>query len=451
MEYSEASYWVQSLIPRGMNLGLTRVKRLCALLGNPQDSLRVIHVGGTNGKGSTSAAIAAIVTRSGYKTGLFTSPYIVDIRESIQIDCSFISQCDFCNLVGIIKPHVDSMEQEGLYATEFEVLTAMAFLWFRMTNCDLAVVEVGLGGEDDATSIIEQPLISIIASISYDHTAVMGDTLSEIAEYECGIMKPNGVTIAYPDQTADALRVIKTKAAELHNRLIVPNMNDLRFSAHPLCGIITYHGHEMRSRLIGTLYMAKNASTALEAVSTLQLYGFIIPDAAISSALHDLVLPARMEVISNSPICILNGGGNPGCAEFLRDSIPLLFLDRPVIALCSLMADKQYQSYLDIAIPSFTKIIATQAPVPRSLQAKDLYTLIREYTDSVDLVEDCYEGFSYGLRSALLHGGVLVVCGSFYLCEPIRKYFFAEHPEISNLEGYLLCQGTAGHDDDRTP
>ena len=214
LTYDEALRFIHSRDCFGSNLGLLRIEKLTQALGNPQKGLKYIHVGGTNGKGSTCTMLSEIMISQGYRTGLFTSPYVVDFCERMQIDGEMISHEELAALTEKVKPVVEELDVQGICATEFEVVTAIAFLYFARNNCDIVILEVGLGGKLDSTNVIDRPLASVITSISLDHTEILGDTVGKIAQEKCGIIKQGAVTVAYPQMDAQALEVIEKTAIE---------------------------------------------------------------------------------------------------------------------------------------------------------------------------------------------------------------------------------------------
>ena len=229
---TESESKINSLMKFGMQLGLDRIKKLLSLIGSPQNNLRFIHVAGTNGKGSACTMMSSILTQAGYKTGLFVSPYVTCFRERMQISGKMISEEELNNLLNEIMPVVDKMAEEQEFITEFELITAIALKWFSNNNCDIVVLEVGLGGRFDSTNVIENPIVSVIMSISFDHTSVLGDKLEQIALEKCGIIKPCSTTVVYPDQNQDALKVILKVAKEQKNKIIIPELTSINVIRH---------------------------------------------------------------------------------------------------------------------------------------------------------------------------------------------------------------------------
>ncbi|MEG1027449.1 MAG: Mur ligase family protein, partial [Oscillospiraceae bacterium] len=226
MDYIQAENYIHSFTRFGSQLGLERMRRLLQLMGNPQKELKYIHIAGTNGKGSTAMMCTNILENSGYKVGTYISPFVVDFRERFQINSKMIEKEDFAVLATYIKPIVDKMrDEENMQVTEFEAVTAIAFKYFAENKCDIVCLEVGLGGRFDATNVIDCPLVAIIASISLDHTAILGDTIPKIAFEKAGIIKPNSTVITYPLQDKEAIPVLKERCREENATFILPDKN----------------------------------------------------------------------------------------------------------------------------------------------------------------------------------------------------------------------------------
>ena len=228
MNCNEAIEYIHSLEKFGIKPGMERIRALCDKLGNPQKNLRVIHVAGTNGKGSTSTMISNILCKNGFNTGLFISPYVTDFRERIQYNGNMIEKAELAQCVEKVKAATDELSIEGIHPTEFEAITATAFLYFEEKKCDFVVLEVGLGGRLDSTNVIDTPCVSVITSISLDHTAILGDTIEAIASEKCGIIKCGAETVAYPFQNEKAMEIIKNTCAERCNVLHVPDFKLLK-------------------------------------------------------------------------------------------------------------------------------------------------------------------------------------------------------------------------------
>ena len=419
MNCMQAIEYIHSLEKFGIKPGLERIKALCELLGNPQDRLKVIHVAGTNGKGSTSTMISNILIKNGFNTGLYISPYVTDFRERIQLNGNMIEHSELAECVEKVKAAVEILLEKGEQTTEFEALTATAFVYFEKKKCDYVVLEVGLGGRFDATNVIKAPFVSVIASISLDHTAILGDTVEKIAFEKCGIIKFGAETVVYPFQQPDAMKVIEDTCNLRCNTLRIPDINKLDIGEESVEGTnATYDGIEFLLPLAGK-HMIYNAITAIEAVRSLKRFGVEISDKTIASGIASSVMPARMELIRKKPVIILDGGHNEGCANALAEYIRKHLSDKRIIMVSSMMADKDYMSYMRIVAPFASVFVATKADVPRALSSDELCETAKEFCS------DCYS-ISDPLKAVQAAGNItekddaMIVCGSFYLAGEIR-------------------------------
>ncbi len=419
MNCNEAIEYIHSLEKFGINPGLERIRALCNLLGNPQKKLKVIHVAGTNGKGSTSTMISNVLRKSGYNTGLFISPYVTDFRERIQYNGNMIDKYDLAECVEKVKTAVDVLNETGIQPTEFEALTAAAFVYFEMKKCDFVVLEVGLGGRLDSTNVIEAPYATVITSISLDHTAILGDTIEEIAHEKCGIIKFGAETVLYPFQDEKVFPIVKKICSDKCNDLRIPDINKLRIIDEKLEGTVAnYDGIEFLLPLAGE-HMIYNACTAIEAVRSLSRLGIIISHKAISEGIAMSVMPARMELIKKHPVIILDGGHNEGCAKVLSDFIKKHLEGRRIIMVSSMMSDKDYMSYLSIVAPLSDVFIATRVDMLRALPSGELMMSASAFCKNCHDVPNPSKAI-VAARNIMQDDDVLIVCGSFYLAGDIR-------------------------------
>ncbi len=419
MNCNQAIEYIHSLEKFGIKPGLERIKALCDLLGNPQDKLKVIHVAGTNGKGSTSTMISNILIKNGFKTGLYISPYVSDFRERIQCNGNMIEHSELAECVVKVKSAVDILLEKGEQTTEFEALTATAFVYFEKKKCDFVVLEVGLGGRFDATNVIKAPFVSVITSISLDHTAILGDTVSEIASEKCGIIKFGAETVSYALQNEEALQVIKNTCDSRCNTLRIPDIVKLEIGEETLEGTkAVYDGIEMLVPFAGK-HMVYNAVTAVEAVRSLSRFGINISDETIASGVASSVMPARCELIRKKPVVILDGGHNEGCAQALSDFIEKHLINKRIIMVSSMMADKDYNSYLAKVAPFADVFIATKADVPRALSADELCKAANAFCSECHSIPGPAKAIS-AAHNITEDNDALIVCGSFFLAGEIR-------------------------------
>ena len=402
--------YISSFHSFGKQPGLHRIGRLLEQLGNPQRQLRCIHVAGTNGKGSVCCYISRMLRCAGLKTGLFISPFVLDFRERFQINGTWISPAELERLTDQIRPAADALSGEER-PTQFDLITAIAFLYFRQNNCDAVVLETGLGGLFDATNIIAAPLCTVITSISRDHTAVLGDTIEAIASQKAGIIKPGCPTVLYPVQEPAAERVVRQTAARQNSRLLVPDMDALETEDLGLQGSrVRYYDFSFALRMCGA-FQPLNAVTAIEAI---RQSGLPVSDAAIAAGAETAFFPARCELLAQCPPLLLDGAHNPdgmrALADFIRRHMP-----RPVTAVMGMMADKDAAAALETIAPCFSHIFCITPENARALPADKLAALGAPFapcTPCGTLAE--------ALRAAREQGASTVICGSLFLAAEAR-------------------------------
>ena len=428
MTYTQAIDYIMSRRKFQKSSGHERIERLLSLLGDPHKKLKFIHVVGTNGKGSVSTAMSYILRDAGYKTGLFTSPYIVEFGERIQINNTYISHEDIATLTALIKEKTDLMETEDLYPTVFEVTTVLALLYFAKEGCDIVILEAGIGGEHDSTNVIPAPLECIFMSISLDHTEMLGDSIEKIATEKSGIIKKGSAVISYPDsgesfgyipQTKEATAVIESKCKAEGCEFILPDMSKLEVVSSDIFGSeFIYDGLKITTRLSGTHQIA-NMTTAVTAMKKLRDFGFSISDKNIAMGICNFTIPGRMEVISKSPLIILDGGHNEGCLRALSSMAEKHLKNKKITLLMSFMKDKDYTSALSIIAPLAENIVFTLTDPIRGEKPEVLTENAKNYCKNIFSAENPAEAYSKAL-SLTNEDSALIVTGSFYLVSHIR-------------------------------
>ena len=419
MDCRQAIEYIHSLERFGIKPGLERIGLLCSVLGNPQNNCRYIHVAGTNGKGSTSTLIANVLSRCGFVTGLYTSPYVTDFRERIQLGGRMIDPAGLARVVEKVK---NAVEENGIDITEFEAVTAAAFLYYSEMKCDYVVLETGLGGRFDATNVIPPAAVSVITSISYDHMNILGDTIEAIAGEKCGIIKPGTAVVTYPLQNGKALGVIRETCSRLGVPLILPDSREISILRSDFRGTHALYGSlEYDLRLPGE-HMVYNSVTAIEAIRAL---GENITDDKIIEGFYDTVMPARTELVREKPAVIIDGGHNEDCAAALKAYIEKYLTGKRIVAVSSLMADKDYEAYVSAIAPLADVFIATKASVPRALPAEDLCKCAEEYCGRCICIPSPQDAADRALEEAG-EDDVVLICGSFYLAGDIRSRFTGE-------------------------
>ena len=367
MNYTEAIEYIHSVNWMFCNPGLDRVKTLCRALGDPQDSLKFIHVAGTNGKGSFCAMLDSVLRAQGYKVGLFTSPYIMEFGERMRVDGENISERELCDLVEKVRPIADAMEDKP---TEFELITAIAFLYFANHHCDYVVLECGLGGRLDATNIIKTSILSVITGIALDHTAILGDTEEKIAAEKAGIIEEN-VPVLWCGSHKGAEQVILAHAQEMNAPVLTVDRSLLAVKQMTLDGThFDFGTHtDMHIPLLGS-YQPINASNVLTAVDALRLQGVEIGEDAVRSGLAAVVWHARFEKICKNPLIIADGGHNPEGIDGAVDSIKKYFGADKVGIITGVMADKDYQYMAGRIAEVASNVFCLTPDNPRALAAE---------------------------------------------------------------------------------
>lgn len=419
LTYEQALDYVNSFLRFGIRPGLERVKLLLEMLGNPQNDLKFVHVAGTNGKGSTCAFLSSILRASGFKVGLFTSPFIVDFRERFQINEEMISREDFADIVEYIMPFARKLTEYGNCLTEFEIITVIAFLWFKRENCDVVVLEVGLGGRLDATNIIETALVSVITAISLDHTQILGNSIEKIAREKAGILKPNGTLVLYPKQEAIALSTIKSIAESLNNKVVVPDVTAVENISLGLPTTnFSYLDETYNIGLLGE-HQVYNAITALSAIHEMRKLGYEIPNDAVKLGLSKAKIPSRLEIISRAPLVILDGTHNPGGAGVLAAALETYLAGKKIIAIVGMLQDKDVTQVLSSLAPLVSEFIAVQPDNPRAMDKFELCRLVQSLNKPCVVASNLTQAAKIALQR-LDDASALVIFGSLYLASEIR-------------------------------
>ena len=345
--------------------GLERTRALLAALGNPEKALKFVHITGSNGKGSTAAMLASVLTAAGYRTGLFTSPHLYRFNERFQVNGAPIPDEALDRLAERVLAAADTLPE---HPTEFELMTAIGFLWFAEAGCDLVVVEVGLGGRLDSTNVIPAPEAAVITNIGLEHTAILGSTLAAIAAEKSGILKPGCRAVLY-GQSREVGEVVARVCAEKEIPLTVTDASQLTLLSSGLDGQrFTYCGSApLLLPLLGD-YQLRNAMTVLDTVDALRAQGRNISADAVARGLAAARWPGRLELVRRRPDLIIDGGHNPQCAPALAASLRGLYGEKKLIFLIGVLADKDWQSMVGEVLPLAKAIVTVR---PESDRAKD--------------------------------------------------------------------------------
>jgi dihydrofolate synthase/folylpolyglutamate synthase len=424
MNIEQTYDYLHAALSRGSVLGLETMERLTAALGRPQDKLRFIHVAGTNGKGSISTMIASMLRCAGYRVGTYNSPALTREIEQISIDCEEIDPNSFARAISKVAQAAASLQAQGHPApTSFEIMTSAAFVAFEAAGCDLVVLEVGLGGREDATNVISCPEIAVITAIDLDHTAILGDTLAKIAWQKGGIIKPRTDVVLY-QQSEEVTSVIEQICEEQHACLHKTDFSALRSLSYSLDGQEFDLGDGLRRRLslLGT-HQLKNAATAVKVVQVLREKGWNISEEAIDQGLRRVRWPARFEVLrKDGPVIILDGAHNPQGICSVCENLRVLFPEKKITFVMGVLADKDYTSMLDMLLPLAKEFFLSTPPNPRALPAADFKKLLDSLgtrARAFDQVEQALDAALSGAQSE----DVLCICGSLYQAGRVRSYF----------------------------
>lgn len=426
MNYQEALDYIHGTYKFGSKLGLENIKYLLSLLGDPHKKLKIIHVAGTNGKGSTSSYIHSILKEAGYRVGLYTSPYLEEFTERMRINGENIPKDKLANITAIIKEKIEGMVKEGKnHPTEFEVVTAIAFYYYAKENIDFLVLEVGLGGRLDATNVVEDPLLSVITPIGLDHTEYLGDTLDKIAYEKGGIIKENSFVLSYP-QAAEVIDVFRNLCAERNSKLFVTSFNELTIHKSTIeeqvfsVNILGNVYDNIKIQLVG-IHQIYNACTALGAVEVLRKYRNInISDEAVLGGLYNAKWPGRFEVLQRDPVVIIDGAHNLHGAEALRKSIEALLKDYKITFVIGMLQDKDVEGVLKDIIPLMNKVIATRPANPRAMKAIDLADKLKVFGKETYISEDIKEAINMAIEVTKTNEAI-VFAGSLYMIGEVRK------------------------------
>ena len=416
MNAEQAIAYIHSVCWKGSIPGLGRTQELLEKMGNPEKKLKFVHIAGTNGKGSTAAMTASILSKAGYRTGLYTSPYIYRFHERIQVDGVEISDEELAEITEYVKPLADSMAQSP---TEFELVCCIAFEYFYRKKCEIVVLEVGMGGAWDATNVIEVPEVAVITNIGLDHTEYLGDTVEKIAETKSGIFKPHGHAVVYRS-TPSVEAVYERVCAERDVSLRKADFDGLVLKAHTLEGQVFDCGS--RKNLVLPLlgdHQLHNASVVLSIVDTLIGEGWKISEQNIYDGIRDVRWPGRFDIVCRKPLFIIDGGHNPQCIEALVKNIRDYLAGKKVVALTGVLADKDYADMYKPVMPLVDRFVCITPPNPRKLEAEQLAQYLRQAGAQAQASESILDGVKKAMDLAG-EDGVVLCFGSLYSIGGIR-------------------------------
>ncbi|RXE57770.1 bifunctional folylpolyglutamate synthase/dihydrofolate synthase [Acetivibrio mesophilus] len=421
MNYGQALEYIHGALKFGIKLGLDNIQELLELMDNPHKKLKYVHVAGTNGKGSTVAFISSILKESGYRVGIYTSPYIERFTERIRINSDEISKEDLARITQYVKEKVELMAlRGGNHPTEFEIVTAIAFQYFYEKGCDIVVLEVGLGGRFDSTNIIDAPLAAVITTISYDHMARLGNTLEKIAFEKAGIIKYGTDVVLYP-QAPEADRVFEEVCRERDSRLHRLFFESVNIKDFSIDGQEFDYGEfkSLKIRLLGE-HQVKNAVVALEAALILAQKGYSISEDSIRKGLSDAKWPGRLELLKKEPIFLIDGAHNAEGAQTLSGFLKTYFPHKKIVFIIGILKDKDYMAMIEECAPLAEYIIAVSPNSDRALPAKALAQSLECYCKNV-LISDTIVNAVAKSLDITPKDGLICAFGSLYYIGEVRN------------------------------
>lgn len=426
MDFEESVKYITEYPRFKKNPSLDGIKALLSALGNPENRIKTINVAGTNGKGSTVAMLASVLSTAGYKTGRYVSPFVLEFRERMMINGKMIGRKRLAKIMSTVREHADALREQGTVLNAFEVTTAAALLWFAEEECDVVVLEAGIGGRLDATNAVPEPILQIITAVGLDHTAQLGSTVAEITAEKCGIMRPGCTLLTCPNQNAEAKAVMINKCAELEATFVMGSAGKGKIVAQSAEGTDLLVGKTELAIPFGGEHQINNALTVVSAVDILREKGFAISDEQLIEGIAAAKFPARFEVCSKDPLVILDGAHNPHAAAALASGIKK-FLPEKRTLLCGMMADKDCAGVMSTLAPLFERVIAVPVQSPRAISPAELAALAAPYCKSVFTAENAAQALDAAL-AALNPGEALVVAGSLYLASELR-------PQLMRFKG----------------
>ena len=415
MDYQEALDYLNGTRWFGAEPSLRRIRELLSMLGDPQKDLRFIHIAGTNGKGSCAAMLASVLRAAGYRTGLYTSPYLYRFTERMQINGEQIGGEALARCVEAVREKAKKMSE---HPTEFELITVTALIWFREEKCDIVVLEAGLGGRFDATNVIEAPECSVLMNIGLDHTRILGDTIEKIAAEKAGIIKPGVPCVAY-DQAKSVLDVFRARCSECSSPLTVPDFSAIVSEFDSLEGqVFSYKGNQYALSLLGA-HQRRNAAVVIETAAILREKNWNVDQDALEHGLYAASWPGRFELCSEEPFFIVDGGHNPQCAETVAESILHYFPDTRRVLLLGVLSDKDAAAMVAILDRAADEYVCTAPESDRALAPEALESLLRPYGKKITVCESVSDAV-FTAKELAGPDGMVCATGSIYLAGSVR-------------------------------
>lgn len=426
LELSEELDWLESRERFGIKLGLENTRLLLEQFDNPHRAVPCLHVAGTNGKGSLCTYLSSVLEESGYKVGLFISPFIETFRERFQINHQNISEKTLLKLLQRTHRAVDELEAQGIAPTYFEILTVMCFEYFRQEAVEVAVIEVGLGGLYDSTNVIENPQACFISTIDYDHIEYLGETLPEIATQKAGIIKPNAPVYCYPNRS-EVLQVFKETALQTASPMKVLDKNEVTVQSVSVKGTqFSYREFKNLTLSMWGAHQALNASLAILGLTDLRNKGVLkFSDEELRRGLERAKLIARLEILQYDPILLIDGAHNAEGIHALKEALSTVNYRRLILGI-GILKDKNYREMIAKLVPLADEIVVTEIPMPRSLKAEELYEEVIKLNLNTELEKDISVALEKTIAKAK-KDDLILWCGSLYLVGDVRKAYFSKY------------------------
>lgn len=425
MKYNEALDFIHNTNKFGIKLGLQNMKILLNYIGDPHLELKYIHIAGTNGKGSTAMFVSQILIQTGLNVGLYTSPYLIKFNERIRINNIEISDEELIEIVSIVKNAISKMVSEGYnHPTEFEIVTAIAFYYYNLKKCDVVVLEVGLGGRFDATNVILKPLLSVITSISIDHTKYLGDTIEKIAFEKAGIIKENGIVLSY-DQYKEARNIIEKVCSEKNANITYCDFNEIIYGNISNIDYQTFSYKKLKDLKISMIgeYQIKNAVLAIEIVNKLKSIGYDISDENIKDGLFKAKWAGRFEVINKEPLFIIDGAHNLSGAIALKESIHKYCENKKIIMILGILKDKDVQSIIAQIVPLADMVYLVDGYNDREMSTNELYDITKMYCNNSVKCDKIEIAVNNAFMKAE-KSGIIIATGSLYMIGHIKELVY---------------------------
>ena len=419
--FNEAMYFINGFTKTGKPVkDLNRIAALLDLLGSPQDSLKFIHIAGTNGKGSVAQMCSNTLINAGYKTGLFTSPFIVEYSDRIRINNEIISKENLCKYSFMVHEVIDKLEYKESFS-QFEISTAIAFLYFESEKCDVVVLEAGIGGRYDCTNVIESPLVSIITSISYDHTKILGETIEEITAQKAGIIKPECPCVVSAYNPQKVYKVVNKFAKFAKSKVTVPDIESLKVVKSSLFdNEFVYKEETFETKMIG-FHQIINALSVIEAMNIVKERLPFIKPINIAYGIASATVMARDEVICEKPLILLDGAHNPDGMKALAQVVSKAKYSRCYF-IVGMIRDKNVKACVSNIIPLADEIICVDGFFRSALSSEELATVIRS-CGKQEVTTMSMKSCKEILEEIVKPDDMVVICGSLYLASQIRGYF----------------------------